>query len=196
VAASPPAPAGFSYQYSLANATALPAGLTFDTNTGAITGTPTVPGSVSFDIRAEWFAGNTATGCAVTQTRSINITCATVVTNSNDNGAGSLRATLATACTGSTITFASGINLITLTSGELVIDKNLTINGPGAAGLTISGNQASRVFKITGVTVVFNGLTIANGRSDFGGGIYNEGNVTITNSTLSGNVATSDGGGV
>jgi len=36
------------------------------------------------------------------------------------------------ASVGDTINFAAGITTINLTSGELLIDRNLTINGPGA----------------------------------------------------------------
>src|SRR6266550_2142551 len=43
-----------------------------------------------------------------------------------------LRDAIAKAASGDTITF-SVTGTITLTSGELVINKNLTINGPGAA---------------------------------------------------------------
>jgi hypothetical protein len=72
------------------------------------------------------------------------------------------------------------------------ITADLTITGPGAGVLTVSGNSAVRFFNIvTGVTVSISGLTISNGRaatSGFGGGgINNAGNLTITNSTLSGN---------
>ena len=53
-----------------------------------------------------------------------------------------------------------------LTGGELVINKNLDIEGPGANKLTVSGNHASRVFDIGGgVTVTIAGLTIANGQT-------------------------------
>ena len=167
VAVTPTVNAPLSYRYSLANGTTLPPGLTLDANTGAITGTPTAPGNVSFDLRVELFNDNTATGCAVTVQRSINITCVTdpVVTSAADSGTGSLREAIAIACPGNTITFANGINLITLTSGELVINKNLTIQGPGANVLTVSGNNASRVFNISsGVTVTMDALTIANGK--------------------------------
>ena len=132
--------------------------------------------------------------------------CATnpVVTSTADSGAGSLRDAIAQACPGSTITFANGINLITLTSGELVVNKSLTIQGPGANLLTISGNNASRVFNIAvgNFDVTFSGLTIANGADvdvggdGEGGGIFNAstGTVNITNSTLSGNSAGGGGG--
>src|SRR5689334_3580282 len=66
-----------------------------------------------------------------------------VVTNLNDSGPGSLRQTIAEAASGSTITFSvSGtIDL----NGELVVSKDLTINGPGAASLIISGNRINPI---------------------------------------------------
>jgi len=91
---------------------------------------------------------------------------------------------------------------ITLTSGELVISDSLTINGTGANLLTVSGNSASRVFFIdTGFTVSLNGMRITGGNgvgaisSGSGGGIRNQGNLTISDSTISGNTA-SNGGGI
>ena len=45
-----------------------------------------------------------------------------------------------------------------------MISKNLTIQGPGANKLTVSGNDASRVFEIMGpANVAISGLTVANG---------------------------------
>ena len=73
-----------------------------------------------------------------------------IVTNNNDSGAGSLRAAIAGAAAGDTITFAPGLanQTITLTSGQLDIPtgKNITIDGAAATGLTISGNNTSRAF--------------------------------------------------
>src|SRR6188508_3123933 len=58
------------------------------------------------------------------------------VTNTNDSGAGSLRQAIADATPGSTINFDPNVfatpQTVTLTSGTLYIDKNLTIQGPGA----------------------------------------------------------------
>src|SRR5207244_2529595 len=108
-----------------------------------------------------------------------------------------LRDAIAKAASGDTITF-SVTGKIYLDSGELVITKNLTINGPGAAQLTISGINKSRGFNISsGFTVALSGLKIANGNpggTQFGGGIYNKGTLTITNSTLSSNSAFIGGG--
>jgi hypothetical protein len=82
---------------------------------------------------------------------------------------------------------------ITLTSGELYLSRNMSISGPGASHLTISGNNASRVFEIaSGTTVSLSGLTIAHGNSGTldGGGIYNNGGaLTVSYSTVTNNSA-------
>src|SRR6266568_6385825 len=69
------------------------------------------------------------------------------VTNTNDSGPGSLRDALAVANDGDEITFAI-IGTITLTSGELLVDKSITISGPGADNLAVDGDAKSRVFHI------------------------------------------------
>ena len=117
------------------------------------------------------------------------------VTNTNDSGAGSLRQAIADAGAGGTINFAV-TGTITLTGGQLTINKNLTISGPGADQLTISGNNASRVFGITSGTVIISGVTVANGDDSWGGGIKNGGTLTLTNCAVSGNTARVDGGGI
>lgn len=88
------------------------------------------------------------------------------VTTLADSGAGSLRQAIADAAADDTINFAV-TGTITLTSGELVITNSLTISGPGATNLAISGNSASRVFNIRdpGAAVTISGLTICNGKS-------------------------------
>ena len=119
------------------------------------------------------------------------------VTNNNDSGAGSLRQAIADAGAGDEITFAGTVTgTITLTSGELSINKNLTITGPGAHVLTITGNNASRVFYVQhGVEVTISGLTVANCDITFaGGGILNEGTLTLNSSIVSGNKAGNPGG--
>jgi len=128
------------------------------------------------------------------------------VMNTNDSGAGSLRAALASAANGDTIDATGMSGAILLTSGELFVDKSVTINGPGAANLAVDGNHSDRVFQVANpVTVTISGLTITNGSvvsSDVGGGIYNAGSnsgsatLTINSSTLSGNSAGIGGGGI
>ena len=79
------------------------------------------------------------------------------------------------------------------------VDDGLTIRGPGSDSrqLTISGANSFRVFRIAGgEAVTIEGLTIANGRIDDGGGVLNQGNLTIKNATIRDNVGTDDGGGI
>ena len=114
------------------------------------------------------------------------------VLNNLDSGPGSLRGTIANAGAGDTIVFAKSVHQITLTSDELAIGKNLDIEGPGAKRLTISGDDANRVFDITGgSTVTIAGLTVADGLADFGGGILNGpgASLTLTHCTLIDNQA-------
>ena len=112
------------------------------------------------------------------------------VTTINDTGSGSLRQTITDALAGDTINF-SVTGTITLTNGELSLCKNLTIAGPGATNLTLSGNNAARVFSIcTNCTIALKDLTIAKGVSTTGGGIYNNGGtVSLTNCVVSLNSA-------
>src|ERR1700746_1261676 len=64
------------------------------------------------------------------------------VTNTNDSGPGSLRQALADVNDGDTINFAV-TGTIGLTTGELLVDKSITISGPGAASLAVNGNAKS-----------------------------------------------------
>lgn len=105
-----------------------------------------------------------------------------------------------------TINLAPGLSgTIDLTQGQISISNepdSLTINGPkpkpGARILTVSANNASRVFRIADdATAVINRLSIINGNagSSNGGGIFSEGDsLTLTNSTVSGSSAAGGGG--
>jgi len=117
----------------------------------------------------------------------------------------SLREAILNSNEGDTITFDSNLSggTITLSLGELLIDKNLTIDGLGADNLTIDANEQSRVFNIddgnseTNIDVALDGLTISNGvvRSDVGGGILNQENIILSETTISNNSA-NEGGGI
>jgi uncharacterized repeat protein (TIGR01451 family) len=120
-----------------------------------------------------------------------------VVTNNADSGSGSLRQAVIDACPGSTISFAVGLaSPISLTSGAILINENLTIVGPGASVLSVSGGGNDRVFQIgsgfaSTVVVGISGLTITDGSaydSAGGNGIYNLGTLNLANSVVSGNV--------
>jgi len=123
------------------------------------------------------------------------------VTNCNRSGPGSLPMVIGTAASGSTVKFSVSCPPLApiLLSGTVTINRNLTIVGPGASALGVSGDNSIEVFDIAfGVTAKISGLTIENGSSSDGGGILNDGSLMLTNSTLSDNsVAPSgDGGGI
>jgi hypothetical protein len=135
------------------------------------------------------------------------ISSAITVTSNANSGPGSLRQAIADVCSGGTITFANNYT-ITLDS-ELLIDKNMTIDG-GTHAVTVSGNDVTRVFNISYGNVAFNHITIADGNVQIddcggfvgsgylcGGGMFLQNDtviVTISNSVLSGNDAPTGGG--
>jgi len=121
------------------------------------------------------------------------------VTNTNDSGPGSLRQALADAHDGDFINFAPALRgqAITLTNGELLVDKSITISG----NLTVSGNGMSRVLHIgSGTTVSISGLTIIGGVLQFpndgnGGGVLNDhATLRLTNCAVGPNAAQAGGG--
>ncbi len=112
----------------------------------------------------------------------------------------SLRDAIGVAPAGSTITF-NVTGTITLNEGLLVIKKNLTIKGPGADQLAISGNNVERTFYVynAGINFTLSGVTIKSGKSfdSDGGGMYNNGGtVTLEDMTFSQNTASGNGGGL
>jgi len=83
---------------------------------------------------------------------------------------------------------------ITLTS-EKAITADTIIDGGGL--ITLSGGGAVRIFAVdAGAALDVRNLTLADGRADYGGGIYNAGTLTLTNCTLKGNSTASYGGGI
>ena len=112
------------------------------------------------------------------------------VMNTNDSAAGSLRQAIADAQWRHYRLRVTGT--ITLTTGGLPVNKNVTINGPGSDHLTVDGNHASRVFYVSRGRGYRNiaGLTITNGNANHGGGISSDHSMlTVSNCTISGNSA-------
>jgi hypothetical protein len=146
-----------------------------------------------------------------------------MVTNLNDNGAHSLRAGILSG--DATIAFAPGLHGTITLKSELPITGSVTINGPGADRLSVSGNDSSRVFEIAAGQVAISGLRITDGQEvaangggvlidagamlnldqvvvannsayadpsgtyGNGGGIENDGSLTVTDSTFTNNLA-------
>ncbi len=71
---------------------------------------------------------------SVFSSANVSAVCTTdpVVANNLDSGAGSLRQAVTDACAGSTITFSDAVGgTVSVSTGQITIDKNLTIEGPG-----------------------------------------------------------------
>ncbi|MCB1766429.1 MAG: DUF4214 domain-containing protein [Candidatus Competibacteraceae bacterium] len=195
-----------------------------------------------------WYAGAVSLFLILALSLPVAQAATFTVTNLDDSGPGSLRQAVldANAATGShTIEFQPGLTgTITLTSGEIAISSRLTINGPGSDILAVSGNGQSVVFSSSSASATLRGLTIRDsgssivnsgiltisqcvllnnyhyhcclavgggiknegiltlsestvaGNGGSGGAISNSGTLTVRNSTISGNLSRGDGGGI
>jgi hypothetical protein len=104
---------------------------------------------------------------------------------------------------GDTLAIGAGI----YTEAGILVNKSLTLQGAGAATTIVQaastkGTAPNRVFTIpSGVTATLQALTIRHGRAIFsefmnGGGLWNEGTLTLLNSTVRDNDAGLSGGGL
>jgi CSLREA domain-containing protein len=126
------------------------------------------------------------------------------VTSLGDSGVGTLRDAVQASDNGDTINF-SVTGTISLTSGQLLLTKNMTITGPGANLLEVTRGSANdaRIFELDSGNVSISGLALTNGFA--GGGLFNSdggaiilfgGNLTISNCLISGNTAQFQGGAI
>ena len=126
-----------------------------------------------------------------------------VVTSTADSGMGSLRATLAAANDGDTIQFDPALNgqTIGLTTDELVIDNDITIQGPGPDLLAVEKIPAITFFRIFHIlpshNVTIAGIRISKGNNsgEPGAGVFNEATLTMDNCIVSENVMEGGGSG-
>jgi predicted outer membrane repeat protein len=118
------------------------------------------------------------------------------VTNTLDNGPGSLRQAVTTAAPGDTIVFDTSVFsvplTITLRSGQIEISKSLRIDGSvgGTTTPTLSGGNLSRVLQVEAMAdVALTSLRIVNGKCTDcnGGGLLNSGILTIDDVTFADN---------
>jgi predicted outer membrane repeat protein len=123
------------------------------------------------------------------------------VINTNDSGAGSLRAAIqsANASPGpDSIAFSlTGCPCVIHLTSTLLVTDALSINAPGAAQLALDGGGAYQVLNST-APLSISGLTVQNGdvASGSGGGIYTAAALTLTQVTVQDNSAGDYGGGV
>jgi Right handed beta helix region len=124
------------------------------------------------------------------------------VTNLGDSGAGSLRQAILDAASGDLV-LVNLAGTINLTSGSLVVNKDLLIEGPGARTLTIarSGSTKFRIIHVTSGSVYLAYVTITNGDASSGaqggGGVLVDlgASLTVDYSALTNNTAGSLPGG-
>jgi parallel beta-helix repeat protein len=144
--------------------------------------------------------GRALTRLALEQLEERTVPATFTVTNLNDSGGGSLRQAIlaANAAPGvDTITFKPGLSgTITLTTGEMAISDSAIIAGPGAGIITISGNNASRIFEANG-TVGISGLTLTQGNpvDGWGGAIASSGTLVLSGMVITGNRCSGSFGG-
>ena len=112
----------------------------------------------------------------------------------------SLRNAVTAAVSGDEILLAAGTY-----SGQALIDKHLTITGAGADTTFIEGGVNRRAIMVTHLatgttdltTVVISGVTIRGGRDDDdGGGVYNSGDLTLSDCVVTDNETDFSGGGI
>lgn len=164
-----------------------------------------------------------AAACLVLFAASVDTAFAALpVSNCNDHGSGSLRDSIASAATGDTITIPSnlGCSKISLTTGALAVTQDsLSIAGPGADNLTITGKYTDSMghstteqyrlithygtgkLDISGVTLSKGYLVTTGGTAARGGCVYSAGRLSISDSTVTfctakSDVAYSAGGGL
>ena len=154
--------------------------------------------------RASWFPGAAAGVLIATSLVAVALpgpvaqAATLTVTNCNDTGTGSLRQAVADAAANATITFAPVPPCTTITvKTPIALNADVNIAGPGYQVMGVSGNGAVEDFVVAaGVTVSISGLLIENGSAPDGGGVLNNGTLTLTNSLVGLNTATIAGGGI
>ncbi len=142
-------------------------------------------------------SGNSASAAFV-----VTVANSCIVTSDADAGWATLRGKIADASC-PVITFDPGVSHITLTSGELRIQRDVIINGTGPQALTIDGGGVFRVFHNDRKIVAISGLTITGGKGEGrdgdpswgGGGVLSWYGVTrLTDVVLTKNTAIQGGG--
>ncbi len=122
---------------------------------------------------------------------------AITVTNTGNDGEGSLRQALANIAMDGIITFDPALagGTIALTSGPLVPNVSVTIDASDAPGLSINGGGTDRALIVNaGLNVNVSNLTITNGFGfELAGGVLNNGNLALNQVILANNLVTTSG---
>jgi len=159
----------FTVPGSGASATLSPSGpVTIASGTASVTATANGIAGGPYAVTVAT-AGASPVSFFLTNTESLSLVVSTLA-DSPTPGLTTLRQTLANAATlggSQTISFAAGLTGSIALSSGLEISSNVTIAGPGAALLTVSGGGAASDFSVftvdSGVTATISRLTIAGG---------------------------------
>ncbi len=121
-----------------------------------------------------------------------------VVTNLDNAGKGSLRDGVGYVADGGTITFDPAIagGTINLTSGPIVLGRDVTIDAGDAPGVSVDGGRIDRVLVVdAGTTASVANLTMTNGFGfQLAGCVLNNGSLTLDHVTVTGCTMTTDAG--
>lgn len=124
----------------------------------------------------------------------VRLSCPEQVTVSSaaDSGPGSLRAALGSVCSGGEIDFDPGLSGATVAlASPLEATKDVTVDGSAAPGLTLSGEDRTRVLVVRkSATAELRHLSIVRGRATaVAGGVLVDGALTLDHVTLADNVS-------
>ena len=148
----------------------------------------------------------------------VNVPTVFLVTNTDDSGTGSLRDAISQANANTVGTYdlvqfdTAGVfatpQTIVLTSGAISISDGLTVQGP-SGGVTISGNNASSIFSISGTNtspingtnnlpVYLSNLKLTNATASSAGGAIavSDELLTLTDCTISNSTSGGNGGAI
>ncbi|MDH3306467.1 MAG: family 16 glycosylhydrolase [Acidimicrobiia bacterium] len=121
-----------------------------------------------------------------------------LVTNTNDSGEGSLRQALADVVSGGSVVFDPALagQTIPLTSGPLVANKAVLVDGSGAPGVVVDGGGGDRVLIVDpGAMVTVHDITLTGGFGwQLAGCVLNNGNLALDQVTVTGCTMATDSG--
>jgi serine/threonine protein kinase len=113
-----------------------------------------------------------------------------VVNTSSDVGAGSLRQVLAEAEPGDIISFDNALKgkVITIDQSTLTIDKSVTVNGTDGSSIALSTGKSGYSIHITAqASVTLKNITLRDSAPNHRSLLFNQGNLTLVNTTLANN---------
>ncbi|MBA3471309.1 MAG: family 16 glycosylhydrolase, partial [Herpetosiphonaceae bacterium] len=118
------------------------------------------------------------------------------VTSSAASGPGSLPATLGEVCASGVVRFAPSLaNSTIVLTADLTLESSVTIDGSDAPGLAISGADTYRTLVVNPLaSATVKAITLTNGYGfQLGGGVLNNGTLTLDHVTVANNRVTTDG---